>query len=179
VGLKVQLGCGPVIGVALVNKDHAKAVVIKTMSFAGLNAINQGSGFKEVFNGALALLVIPVHRVKRHAHRLSVCPRGCARRDNRSLSDHGNSLSSQSMLAVSIASGAGRSSSTHSQRPWYLDEPSIAGTRCRTTLGAGGCAGRADPGPPSSLAASPFQRTRGSYSVLCPHVGSDLTRTQI
>jgi len=51
VGIKVQLGCGPVIGVALVNKDYAKAAVIKTMSFAGLNAINQGSDFKEVFNG--------------------------------------------------------------------------------------------------------------------------------
>jgi len=57
-------------------------------------------------------------------------------------SAHGESLSSESMFAASVSSGAGRSSSTPGQRPRHVNEPSKACARCRTEPSAGGCARR-------------------------------------
>jgi hypothetical protein len=50
VGVVCELGVSPVIGIALADKAGSATSVVKTMCFAGLNAIHRGSDFKETFN---------------------------------------------------------------------------------------------------------------------------------
>jgi hypothetical protein len=49
-GVVCKLGVSPVVGVALVDKPEEGAAVIKTMCFAGLNAIHRGADFTECFD---------------------------------------------------------------------------------------------------------------------------------